>query len=139
MNISEIKVEEFTSPSLVTIPSSESLDRALELMQEHGIRHLPVTSEENGGIVGIISERDVLSHAGKDWTRLLKIEDIMSTSLLTVYKNENLGQVAYQLSSQKIGSALVLDNDETLYGIFTTTDALNALVEIFCPMPGNSI
>lgn len=139
MNIAEIKVEEFTSPTLVTISSTESLDRALELMQEHGIRHLPVINEGNGEVVGIISERDVLSHVGKDWTRLLKIEDIMSTSLLTVYKNESLGHVAYQLSSQKIGSALVLDQDQSLYGIFTTTDALNALVEIFYPLPGTTI
>lgn len=138
MNISEIKVEEFTSPAVVTIPGSESIDRAMELMQENGIRHLPVTAE-NGNIVGIISERDLLAHVGKDWTRMLKIEDIMSRSLLSVYKNENLGQVAFQLSSQKIGSALVLDDDESLYGIFTTTDALNALVEIFCPMPGVSL
>lgn len=134
MKISELKVEEYTSPCVVTIASTESLDRAMELMQEHKIRHLPVTINES--ISGIISERDLLTHVGKDWTRMLKIEDIMTTTLLTVSKNESLGDVAFQLSSQKIGSALVLDDDESLYGIFTTTDALNALVEIFYPMPG---
>lgn len=134
MDITEIKVEEYTSPSVVTIDGEENLDRAMELMQEHGIRHLPVTVA--GDIAGIISERDVVTHIGKDWTRMLKIEDIMSTSLVSVYKNESLGDVAFQLSSKKIGSALVLDDDESLYGIFTTTDALNALVEIFYPGKG---
>ena len=134
MNISDIKVEEFTSPSVVTIPCHETLDAAMELMQEHGIRHLPVLVD--GGIAGIISERDVMSHIGKDWTRMLKVKDIMSTSLLTVFKDDSLGQVAFQLSSQKIGSALVLDDDDSMYGIFTTTDALNALVEIFYPATG---
>lgn len=129
MNIPDIKVEEYTSPFVVTIDSTENLDRAMELMQEHGIRHLPVTVD--GTIGGIISERDVLTHIGKDWTRMVKIEDVMSSSLLTVSKNESLGNVAFQLSSKKFGSALVLDDDESLYGIFTTTDALNALVEIF--------
>lgn len=137
MKITEIKVEEYTSPYVVTIESSESLDKAMELMQEHAIRHLPVTI--NGAIGGIISERDVLTHTGKDWTRMLKIEDVMTTSLLTVYKNESLGDVAFQLSSKKIGSALVLDDDESLYGIFTTTDALNALVEIFSSDLGATI
>jgi acetoin utilization protein AcuB len=134
VKISELKVEEYTSPSVITVASTETLDRAMELMQEHKIRHLPVII--NGSIGGIISERDVLTHIGKDWTRMLKIEDIMTTTLLTVSKNESLGDVAFQLSSQKIGSALVLDDDESLYGIFTTTDALNALVEIFYPIPG---
>ena len=129
MNLPDIKVEEYTSPFVVTIDSTDNLDRAMELMQEHGIRHLPVIID--GAIGGIISERDVLTHIGKDWTRMVKIEDVMSSSLLTVSKNESLGNVAFQLSSKKFGSALVLDDDESLYGIFTTTDALNALVEIF--------
>lgn len=138
MNVNDIKVEEFTSPFLVTIDKSDNLDAAMELMQEHGIRHLPVTTED-GTIADIVSERDILTHTGKDWTRMLKIEDIMTTSLLTVHKNENLGDVAFQLSSQKIGSALVVDDDENLYGIFTTTDALNALVEIIYPMRGDRL
>jgi acetoin utilization protein AcuB len=52
---------------------------------------------------------------------------------LSVYGSENLGEVALQLSSQKVGSALVLDESGEIYGIFTTTDALNALVEILYP------
>jgi acetoin utilization protein AcuB len=137
MNLADIKVEEYTSPTVVTINSQETLDRALELMQENGIRHLPVISDQE--VTGIISERDVLSNIGKNWTNLMKVEDVMSTNLVSVSKNESLGDVAYQLSSQKIGSALVLDDDESLYGIFTTTDALNALVEIFYPLPGTSV
>jgi len=93
MDITTMEVEEFTSPALITISCEESLDRAMELMQENGIRHLPVVT--NNSVVGIVSERDILSHVGKDWSRMLKVEDIMSTSILSVYKNENLGDVAY--------------------------------------------
>jgi acetoin utilization protein AcuB len=132
MEISEITVEEYTSQAPITIEAGADLDRAIELMQEHGIRHLPVISKEQ--ILGIVSERDVLTHVGKDWGRLLKVGDIMSTSVLSVYVNDGLGDVAYQLSAEKKGSAIVLDTDGSLYGIFTTTDALNALVEIFYPI-----
>lgn len=128
----EMTVEEFTSPAVVTIAPGEILDKALELMQENGIRHLPVV--DNDKVLGIISERDILTHIGKDWGKMLRIEDIMNDSVLSVYQNDNLGEVAYQLSSQKKGSAVVLDNDGNLFGIFTTTDALNALVEILFPM-----
>ena len=64
---------------------------------------------------------------------MMTVEDIMNPNLFSVYRNEGLGEVAFQLSSQKVGSALVLDESGEVYGIFTTTDALNALVEIFCP------
>lgn len=124
-----ITVEEFTSPILITIGRSATLDEILETMQENGIRHLPV--KEAKKIVGIISERDLLSNLGKNWDRMMRAEDIMTTNLLSVYLNDGLGEVAFKLSSQKVGSAIVLDLEGNVYGIFTTTDALNALVEIF--------
>ncbi|MBA2406233.1 MAG: CBS domain-containing protein [Bdellovibrionales bacterium] len=131
-NLSDITVEEFTSLAPISIEKKADMDQALELMQENKIRHLPVI--ENQKVVGIISERDVLTHIGKDWGKMLTVEDVMNTSLLSVYANDNLGEVAYQLSAQKKGSAIVLDTEGNLYGIFTTTDALNALVEILYPM-----
>lgn len=124
-----VTVEEFTSPILITIPRSATLDEILETMQENGIRHLPV--KEGRKVVGIISERDLLSNLGKKWGQMMKAEDIMTTNLLSVYLNDGLGEVAFKLSVQKVGSAIVLDLDDNVYGIFTTTDALNALVEIF--------
>ena len=132
MNVS---VDEYTSPILVTIDPSANLDQAIELMQENGIRHLPVVRNEK--VIGIVSERDLLLHVGKDWTSMMKVGDVMSTNLLSVHRNDTLGDVAYQLSTEKVGSAIVLDENESLYGIFTTTDALNALVEIMRSQPDN--
>lgn len=132
MNLS---VDEYTSPILVTIDPSANLDQAIELMQENGIRHLPVV--RNKKVVGIVSERDLLLHIGKNWSVMMKVGDIMSTNLLSVHSNDTLGDVAYQLSTEKVGSAIVLDENEDLYGIFTTTDALNALVEIMQTQPDN--
>jgi acetoin utilization protein AcuB len=127
----EVSVDEYTSPILVMINCKASIDKALEVMLENRIRHLPV--EDGGKVVGIVSERDLLTHQGKNWTTMMTVEDIMNPNLFSVYRNEGLGEVAFQLSSQKVGSALVLDESGEVYGIFTTTDALNALVEIFCP------
>lgn len=129
MDINDLKVEEFTSPYVISISSSDTLDRALQIMQENGIRHLPVI--DDGNVSGMVSERDVLTHMGKVWDKILHVGDIMNSDILSVNVNDNLGDVAYQLSSEKKGSALVLDDDGVVYGIFTTTDALNALVEIF--------
>jgi acetoin utilization protein AcuB len=125
----EIKIEEFTSPILITVEASASLDEIMVLMQEHKIRHLPVT--DNKRIVGIVSERDLLTHIGKSWGHMVTAQDIMSSDILSVYLNEGLGEVAFKLSTHKIGSALVLNEKDEVYGIFTTTDALNALVEAF--------
>lgn len=127
----EYSVDEFTSLTPITINLNAALNEALKLMQQFDIRHLPVL--EDRFVVGIISERDLLANFGKPWSEQLRVKDIMCTSILSVYKNENLGEVSYRLSKEKKGSAIVLDDDGSLYGIFTTTDALNALVELTSP------
>lgn len=127
----DISVEEFTTPVLYTINENMTLDEAIDLMAEHQIRHLPVLREDK--VVGIVSQRDILSIYAKDWSEQISIGDIMHEEILTVNMNDNLGEVAFKLSDEKVGSALVLDNDGKIYGIFTTTDALNALVEIIYP------
>lgn len=126
-----ILVEEFTSPATITINLNAGLSEAYKLMLSNGIRHLPVI--EDGKVVGIISERDIVANIGREWSDLLRVKSVMCTSMLSAYVNENLGDVAYRLSKEKKGSAIVLDAADNLYGMFTTTDALNALVEILCP------
>lgn len=124
-----IKVEEFTTPIIHVIAQNAHLDQAFAIMKEHNIRHLPVSDGDQ--IVGIISERDVMALYGKNWNETILVRDFMNESVLSVYREDNLGRVAYELSNNKVGSAIVLDENGKVYGIFTVTDALNALVEIF--------
>src|SRR5690606_12909201 len=119
----DINVEEFTSPIEVTVGPEASIDEALKLMEKNQIRHLPVLNNQE--VVGIVSERDLLTHFGKGWSGSLKVKDIMNPSILTVSAQDSLGEVAFRLSSEKKGSALVLDEEGKIFGIFTTTDALN--------------
>lgn len=126
-----VTVEEYTSISPITADLNLSLAEALKLMKQHTIRHLPIMEDQK--VVGIVSERDILANFEKPWSLELRIKDIMSNSILIAYKNEALGDVAFRLSSEKKGSAIILDDADGLYGIFTTTDALNALVDIMPP------
>lgn len=120
-------VEEYTSINPVMVDLNASLEEAMDTMRTNGIRHLLV--QENGNVVGIISERDLLANYGKVWATTLRVKSVMKTDLLYAYQGEGLSTVAYRLSSNKKGSAIVLDSNSEVYGIFTTTDALNALVE----------
>lgn len=127
----EVSVDEFTSSSPVTIEKEATLEDALLMMKEHSIRHLPVC--EGRQVIGIVSERDLMANYGKAWGEFMRVKNVMSTSILTAHQNDDLGDVAYRLSNEKKGSAIILDENEELYGIFTTTDALNALVELLLP------
>jgi CBS domain-containing protein len=56
------KVEEIASKNLITVDPQQDMDEALRLMAQHQIRRLPVT-EEDGRLVGIVSQADVAKHA----------------------------------------------------------------------------
>lgn len=123
-----IPVDEFTTPCPVTVHRGTSMEQVKMLMEEYGIRHVPVVDSNEA--VGIISDRD-LKVLGKfpSWNTFVA-EDVMSVNPYTVSPDTNIDEVAYYMSANKIGSALVQDEHGEVVGIFTSTDALNALVEL---------
>lgn len=124
----KIPVDEFTSPDPVTVGPETPYAEIATLMRENDFRHLPVVEE--GRLVGIISERNLkLPHEFEGVDRLLA-RDILTADPFTVRDTTSLEEVAFEMSSRKIGSAVVLGEGGEISGIFTSTDALNALVEV---------
>jgi acetoin utilization protein AcuB len=126
-NLDKIPVDEFTTPCPLTVEESDSIERVEEMMHEHLFRHLPVVRDEVP--VGVISERDLLRAVRRTETGLIA-SDIMQPNVYTVQSSDSLGSVAFDMVRQKIGSAIVVGEDNKLVGIFTSTDALNALIEL---------
>ncbi|NLG75348.1 MAG: CBS domain-containing protein [Xanthomonadaceae bacterium] len=126
----DVTVDEFTTPEPVTATEDMSIEDLQLLMQEHGIRHLPVVRDEN--VVGVISDRDVRLVAGLSYAEKHQVRagDIMTPDPLIVSATARLDDVALAMSERKVGSAIVTEADGKLLGIFTATDALNALIEI---------
>ena len=130
MMSTSLPVEEFTTPDPVTANEDMTMDDLRHLMEQHGIRHLPVVSGET--VVGVISDRDVRVVAGLPVAEKLQLRaaDIMAADPLTVVASAPLDEVALAMSVKKVGSAIVMDEDGRFLGIFTASDALNALVEV---------
>lgn len=124
-----VPVEEFTTPDPVSIEETMALDELLKLMNSEGFRHLPVMRD--GELVGIISDRDVRLFAGMPVADRagLTAADIMTEDLLMIDASTPLDEAALQMSANKVSSLIVWEGDEFM-GIFTATDALNALVEV---------
>ncbi len=127
---SRMRVEEFTTPDPVTVVEATPIGELRELMDQHGVRHLPVLRD--GEVVGVISERDVRLVQGLslDEQSQIRAQDLMADDLFVVHASTLLDEVAMEMVSRRIGSAIVRDGDGAFLGIFTLTDALNALVEV---------
>ena len=121
-------VDEFSTPVLMSAKPSDSVNDLLSRMKEKGFRHIPVL--ENNKPVGIISDRD-LYHIGNTVDRdYLCARDIMIKEPYYVLRGTPIDEVAFEMSTRKIGSALIVNEQGTLDSIFTSVDGLNALIEI---------
>ncbi len=123
----KIPVDEYTSPSPLTVERTETVPRIRDLMRVNGVRHVPVV--EGNHPIGIISDRDLRMLDHLDGAEAVTAADVMTQAPYTVESGTSLEEVVFGMSRQKVGSAVVCDHGE-IVGIFTSTDALNALVEI---------
>lgn len=125
-----VPVDEFTTLDPVTANEDMTIDDLQRLMKEHDVRHLPVVRGDT--VVGVISDRDVRVVSGLSFAEKLQARaaDMMTADPVTVSATAPLDEVAYAMSEKKIGSVIVEDEDGRFLGIFTVTDALNALIEI---------
>ncbi len=123
-------VEEFTTPNPVTATEDMPIDELRQMMQEFGVRHLPIV--RGSRVVGIVSDRDVRVVQGLSLEHSIQVRagDIMAGDPVTVTAGTPLDEVAYTMSDRKIGSVIVYEDSGEFLGIFTVTDALNALIEV---------
>lgn len=99
------------------------------MMQALSIRHLPVVDGER--LVGIVTERDMRMLEGCGVSPLeTRVRDAMTPEPYVVDVKTPLATVAKHMADRKLGSAVIMD-DGRIVGIFSTTDALRVLAEVF--------
>lgn len=99
---------------------------ALDTMRELEIRHLPVVDE--GELVGLVSERDLSAANARG--RDTRVREVMRVELYAVPPSSLLSDVIGKMIDMKVGSTLVVSDENEVLGIFTTIDALRLLFEM---------
>jgi acetoin utilization protein AcuB len=130
MNHAEVPaVADYMNPGPYFVGPDELLARAEALMREHGIRHLPVVSDD-GELLGVISDRDLYlaRSMSPDRADSMTISDAMTPDPYMVAPDAPLNHVARVMYERRIGSAVVVDQ-AAVVGVFTVSDGLLALVE----------
>ncbi len=103
---------------------------AREVMEEHGIRHLPVTRA--GKLVGVVSARDIAllldPRQPRERLEALTVADACVLDAYVVDLAAPLDRVLFEMAERHIGSALVTKKGK-LAGIFTVTDACRTFAD----------
>ncbi len=122
----------------LSIGPEEPTIKALGLMLDHEIRHLPVV--EGDRLVGMISDRDIRQNwriTGGEMKEFGDVDqqivsDLMSRHPISVREETSIHDAIKRMVEHKIGALPVVDIDNKLVGIFTEIDALQyclALIE----------
>ncbi|MEK6579389.1 MAG: CBS domain-containing protein [Bdellovibrionota bacterium] len=122
------KIDKFMTPMPHTIGMDIPIKKALEIMREHGIRHLPV--QEGGKLVGVLTDRDIKLAASFQGASELIVEDVMTPDPFTTHPEASLDYVVSQMAEHKYGCAVVQQENKKIVGIFTATDGMRVFAEI---------
>ncbi|MBI5576079.1 MAG: CBS domain-containing protein [Deltaproteobacteria bacterium] len=122
----------------VYVDENDSMKKAMDLLKEREIRHLPVL-KDGDKLVGIVSERDIKLASPSPATALeireiyylldkVKVKQIMTRRPYTVSSSAPIEEAALIMREKKIGCLPVVEEGR-LVGILTETDILDAFIE----------
>jgi len=129
--------EEIMSVPATSIDVDTTVARALEILSEMQVRHLPVLRD--GEVVGMISDRDLRSIVPTTVRDFEEIEtsqarlgqpvaSLMTGDPLTVEPSAEIGEVIDLMLEEKVGAVPVVDPDNgELLGIVSYVDLLRVL------------
>jgi acetoin utilization protein AcuB len=113
-----------------SIDMGAPVSEALAYMDEHDMRHLPVTRDDQ--LMGVLTQRDIkLYLAQADTDRELdsiSISEIHMDKPYVVDLDQRLDTVLLEMVERHVNSALVTRHGR-LAGVFTTTDACRTFAE----------
>lgn len=137
-----LRISNYITDQACTIAPSDSIDRAINLMEERGIQHL--IAAVDGRPVGVISDRDILISTGwmlsverneTKWNSHAtnmspkRVEQIMSRPVHVIDVSDDVREAAKLMTDRKVSAAPVVAA-ERIVGIITDTDLLGWLEDL---------
>jgi CBS domain-containing protein len=145
-------VGQIMASEVVTLALDQNLSQAIDIMQEHQLRHLPVV-DEHGKLAGILSDRDILKNLpytampplkspsnfrntlfaddGSGAAEKVPVTEAMTSKVLTTTPDDLLVGAARLLKRKGFGALPVVDLTGSLVGIVTMLDILRAIRELY--------
>ena len=122
----------------ITVHEQQKLSDVHHLIVERKIHHVPVVSGRK--LIGLISATDLLRVSWGDVNRqdprqvdalldTLTIRDVMQEDIVTLRRHDTVRRAAELLSQGQYHSLPVLDDDDELVGMVTSTDIIGYLLE----------
>ncbi|GAB4032247.1 hypothetical protein GCM10028809_30330 [Spirosoma gilvum] len=124
--------------TVFTVNLNDDLHQVIDLINHHKIRHVPVVDANE--IVGMISKTDVnrltfsslfegQEDADEAVLQILSIDQVMTHKPRTIPVGMTIREVAEVFAEEEFHALPVVDEENKLVGIVTTTDLIKYLLD----------
>lgn len=116
----------------LNVSPQDKISVAKQLMMKHSIKHLPVVRDSR--VIGVLTDRDIklrqaVSHS-EDFHASTLVESVYVSTPYMVASTTPLVDALSVMTNKSIGSAIVVDDNQQLLGIFTNMDACRVLLDV---------
>ncbi|MTH52802.1 CBS domain-containing protein [Bacillus mangrovi] len=138
-------VDQIMKKEVITLSPSDTLAKAMEVMKERRIRHIPIISGD-GILTGIVSDRDIKEASPSVFQITEKMDEleqplsqIMKTDVITGHPLDFVEEISSIFYERRIGCMPIVKAGK-LAGIITESDLLHTFVQLTgANQPGSQI
>lgn len=113
----------------VTIRVDADYKKALALMRDHAMHHVPVL-DAGDRLAGVLAERDLLLAATHYLAANVEVAEVMHLDVVTASPDMPITEAATLMVNHNIGGLPVVDGNQHVVGIITESDIFRAFVEL---------
>lgn len=122
-------VTQLSNRECFTLTEKDTLKTASNKLQTHNVGVMPVLSEHDKSVIGIISERDLARYIYKDeFSSELLVTKIMTTNIISCNLNTSVTELMEIISNHKIRHIPIIE-EKKLLGIVSIGDVVNHIIE----------
>jgi len=112
-----------------TVAARATIAEAVDILNSRRIGAVVVVTDA-GKVAGILSERDIVRHLGKDWTALgsKPVSEVMTKNVVTMNRQATVAEVMERMTERRIRHLPIVDNGD-LVGIVSIGDVVKRKIE----------
>jgi CBS domain-containing protein len=132
----EEPITRLMTETVVVIDVDRPVSEVLECFRQYGFHHLPVV--RGGRLAGMLSSADLLklehflprgaAHDTRFVDERFSLERLMRTPVVRLHNHATIGEAAETMISSGVHALPVVDADERVVGIVTSTDLIQSLL-----------
>ncbi len=117
-----LKAMDIMEKNVITIGPEVTLDKAIQRLLENKISGMPVV-DDNGKILGVISEKDILNFVFCGYLHNTKVSEVMTENFVHFAPETRIEKIAVAISKYQFRRVPIV-KDGTVVGIVSRRDII---------------